>query len=160
MIKPKLKICSVCEKSSYLWKSSPPMCKNCAGKSKIENVTPEPKLKEYFIKNEISPMSDKRKKELAIYRVNRDVYFKLKPVCEFEGCSSTKVTLHHKRGRVGRYLTDMRYFCSLCPKHHTFVNENPDEALKMGLVASRLANVEILQHTDLQAIKRHGRSNN
>lgn len=29
MIKQKLKICSVCEKPSYLWKSSPPMCKGC-----------------------------------------------------------------------------------------------------------------------------------
>lgn len=160
MIKTKLKICSACKRESILWKSSPKLCRDCAAKIRLQeetglNLNNKPKPRK-----PIAQVSEKMQANLAKYRRKRDAYFKDHPVCEFPGCTSKKITLHHKRGRQGAFLTDKRHFCSLCLKHHTFVNENPDEALKMDLVASRLANVETLQHADLQAIKRHGRSNN
>ena len=86
----------------------------------------------------IAPISEKMASNLAKYRKRRDKYFDEHPICEFPGCNSRQITLHHKRGRVGSFLTDKRYFCSLCQKHHQWVNENNKEAAKMGLVESRL----------------------
>lgn len=88
----------------------------------------------------IKVVSEKMAANLAKYRRLRDKYFKEHPVCEFPGCNSRNITLHHKRGRVGAFLTDKRWFCSLCQKHHQWVNENNEEAFKMGLVYSRLGN--------------------
>lgn len=86
----------------------------------------------------ISPISNKRKEALKRYRRLRDKYFLEHPVCEFPDCSSTNITLHHKKGRVGAFLTDKRYFKSLCMKHHRWVEENVTEAIKMGLSIKRL----------------------
>lgn len=76
--------------------------------------------------------------EYALYRSKRDKYFNDHPVCEFPGCYSRKITLHHKRGKVGKMLYDEEWFCSLCQVHHQWVNEHNEEAFKMGLVYSRL----------------------
>jgi hypothetical protein len=138
MIKPKLKECSVCKKQVVLWKSKPKLCKDCAMKQKIEQDSglKLPSVPNKFFK--ISPVSKNREAALAKYRRLRDAYFKEHPICEFPGCTSKQITLHHKRGRIGAFLTDKRHFCSLCHKHHTWVNENNAEAFKLGLVASRL----------------------
>lgn len=86
----------------------------------------------------VKVVSNKMAANLAKYRRLRDRYFKDNPVCEFPGCTSRIITLHHKRGRIGAFLTDKRWFCSLCQKHHQWVNENNEQAFKMGLVYSRL----------------------
>lgn len=138
MIKAKLKQCSVCKKQVVLWKSSPKLCKDCATKIKIEAETGLNLTVKIKRTKQIAPVSEKMQTNLAKYRRLRDRYFKENPVCEFPGCESKKITLHHRRGRIGAFLTDKRHFCSLCVKHHTWVNENPDEALKMNLVGSRL----------------------
>lgn len=142
----KLKICSVCEAPSRLWKSSPPMCKNCAMIAYANKAEKRPfkplsqtndnKVAKAF---KIAPISKNRAEALKKYRIERDKYFKEHPICEFPGCASLKITLHHLRGRCGTLLTDSRYFCSLCLKHHNYVNEHNEEAQKLGLVESRLA---------------------
>ncbi len=86
----------------------------------------------------ISPISNSRKEALKRYRRLRDKYFLDHPVCEFPECNSKNITLHHMRGRIGAFLTDKRYFKSLCMKHHRFVEENPLEAIKLGLSQKRL----------------------
>lgn len=88
----------------------------------------------------IEQISKKRQAALARYRRLRDKYFEEHPVCEFTGCISRNITLHHKRGRLGSFLTDKRYFCSLCKEHHVWVETHPAEAKKMGLSDSRLEN--------------------
>lgn len=100
----------------------------------IEKSTKIGKRKKYSI----SPVSATRRNEYAIYREKRDEYFKTHQVCEFPGCRSRRITLHHKRGRIGKMLYDERYFCSLCGPHHTWVNEHNEEAAKMNLTESRL----------------------
>lgn len=86
----------------------------------------------------IKQSSDKRLKELAKYRIAREEYFKDHPVCEFPGCESTDVTLHHALGRIGRLLYDKKHFKSLCWPHHKFCEESPNEAKKLGLSGNRL----------------------
>lgn len=87
----------------------------------------------------IRPVSERRKEALKKYRRARDKYFEENPVCEFPGCSSRKIDLHHKRGREGAFLTDKRYFSSLCRKHHDYIHNNPEEARKLGFIQSRLS---------------------
>lgn len=132
-MKRKLKECSGCKKLTYLWKSNPPLCRDCYYR---DNVKPLNSKK----RKPISPVSPKMADKLKKYRTARDKYFKENPVCEFPGCNSREVTLHHKRGRIGSFLIDKRYFCSLCHKHHMYVHENDAEARAMGLLGSRTAN--------------------
>jgi hypothetical protein len=152
-IKPKEKLCSFCGKISPLWKSKPAQCHACArkqatteaierskGEHNHKGLTASEDGKEAKVFKVIAPVSKNRQQALAKYRRLRDKYFEEHPMCEFPGCNSHKITLHHKRGRIGAFLTDKRYFCSLCAKHHRWVEENPAEAKRMGLSDSRLEN--------------------
>lgn len=88
----------------------------------------------------IPKVSAKQLDNLKKYRRARDKYFEEYPICEFPGCNSNKVTLHHSRGRVGSFLCDKRYFKSLCWPHHQWCEENPIEAKKLGLSGNRISN--------------------
>lgn len=130
MVKPKEGQCLDCSQTAPLIAKR---CQVCYWKHRA-SLKPKSVLK----RTKIAPVSNKQKEALKRYRRLRDEYFKKKPVCEFPGCSSKDITLHHKRGRVGAFLTDKRWFCSLCMKHHRYVEENPDEAIKLGLTVKRL----------------------
>lgn len=142
----KLKICSSCGIECYLWKRLPKLCKSCAlklkstsiGSFKLTTKTPNKATAVIKKKKSISPISNSRKEALKHYRRLRDKYFLEHPVCEFPECNSKDITLHHMRGRIGAFLTDKRYFKSLCMKHHRFIEENPSEAIKLGLSQKRL----------------------
>ncbi len=86
----------------------------------------------------IAPISKSRAEALKRYRRLRDKHFEEYPVCQFPGCTSRKITLHHARGRLGAFLTDKRYFRSLCQEHHRYVELHPDEAQKLNLSQKRL----------------------
>jgi hypothetical protein len=137
-MKVKLKICSVCKRECVLWKATPKLCKDCAAKIKIQEETGlNLNVK---VRKPIKKVSEKMYDNLAKYRRLRDKHFQEYPVCQFPGCLNKKITLHHAKGRVGAFLTDKHYFKSLCPKHHTFVEENPTEAQRLGLSFKRLNN--------------------
>jgi hypothetical protein len=133
------KKCSQCPYVGGLFKSNPPLCKNCA---MVYNATNKDKIatkvcikaKHYVIPK----VSKNRQEALKTYRRRRDNYFKEHPICEFPDCNSKNITLHHMKGRIGAFLTDKRYFKSLCAKHHRYVEENPLEAFKLGLSVKRL----------------------
>lgn len=80
--------------------------------------------------------------KLRRYRKVRDKYLEENPICQYPGCKSREVTLHHARGRIGSFLTDKRWFKSLCWKHHQEIELNPALAYKLGLSFSRLSNHE------------------
>lgn len=135
MVLRKLKPCKTCGDPSYIWSHG--NCKNCDGmlRAKAEYQKPIVAPAKPF---RIKPVSKKRTEALKRYRRLRDKYFEEHPICEFPGCQSTKITLHHKRGRIGAFLTDKRHFCSLCLHHHRFCEENPLESYKLGLSNNRL----------------------
>lgn len=143
MITVKPKLCSSCNELKVLWKSNPKLCKQCnqisvskQQKSKTNtNDSLITKSRSYRIKS----ISDKKLQELKEYRIIRDRYLKENPVCEFVGCESRDITLHHKKGRIGSLLTDSRYFCSLCIKHHIWAELNCNEAKELGLSFDRLS---------------------
>lgn len=146
----KLKICKTCGDPSYIFAHG--NCRNCDGmlrankhyaalQAEKKPFKPLSQINDIKVAKafKIAPISKNRAEALKKYRIERDKYFNEHPICEFPGCASLKITLHHRRGRCGTLLTDSRYFCSLCLKHHNYVNEHNEEAQKLGLVASRLA---------------------
>lgn len=146
----KFKICFGCEKERYIWKNNQgyKYCIDCWNKIKAtESKNPLTSVAFKLIDfSKISPkkpykikaVSNNRQEALKVYRRKRDKYLEEHPICEFPGCSSRIIQLHHKRGRIGAFLTDKRYFCSLCDNHHKWCHENDAEARKLGLLQSRL----------------------
>ena len=80
--------------------------------------------------------------KLRRYRKVRDKYLEENPICQYPGCKSKEVTLHHKAGRLGAYLTDKRFFSALCWPHHQYIETHPEESRKLGFSISRLSNHE------------------
>lgn len=125
MIKPKKGVCSICNngKEVYLYKRNPPLCKYHYLKSKSIK---KPKIKHF---------SDKKLSELKIYREVRDKYLQEHPYCEVEGCGNKTTNLHHKAGRVGNLLYDVRYFMACCSDcHPKRIHENPKWAREKGYI--------------------------
>lgn len=142
MIPRKLKTCKTCQTNQYIWSHG--NCKDCDAKSRhVGHDLPKDSLRVNSGKKTkpwvaIASIGMKRQEALKEYRKRRDAYFKEYPVCEFPDCTSTDITLHHMRGRIGILLIDIQYFKSLCGKHHRFVEENPETAQKLGLSMKRL----------------------
>lgn len=138
----KLKECSECKQMTYLWKSKPATCKNCwlkissskQSKSKNDtNVQGLTKSRPCRIKS----VSDKKLVELKLYRQVRDKYLRDNPVCEFPGCSSREVELHHKKSRA-YHLCDESVFMSICRTHHRWIHDNDNQAREMGFLLSSI----------------------
>lgn len=86
----------------------------------------------------IRPRSKNRERQEAKYRVARERYLKDNPVCQYPGCNSREVTLHHAKGRCGNLLHDKRYFKALCWPHHQHIELHPKEAKQLGLSLNRI----------------------
>lgn len=115
-IPPKIGNCSICPKEdTLLYRRNPPMCKACYFTDKInrkkKSVT-KPKIK--FI----APVSKKKLEDLAKYRPLRDKYLQDNPICEVDDCDNLTTNLHHKAGRNGLLLCDVRYFMACCSECH------------------------------------------
>lgn len=139
----KLKICSICNKETYLWKSKPASCRSCWFKIKAQGESSEPKSYKTAKNKEsrsyrIKSVSDKKLVELKEYRKKRDAFMKANKVCQFPDCKEISTDLHHSKGRVGALLTDERYFKALCRTHHVWCELHPLEAKELGLSANRL----------------------
>lgn len=141
----KLKECSFCNKETILWKANPKACRSCWLQYKAQESSSHPK--EYNLSKtkqsrsyRIKSVSDKKLAELKEYRVVRDGYLDTHKVCEHPECKNLSEDLHHAKGRVGSLLTDVRYFKALCRRCHRWVEENVNEAKKLGLSVDRLSN--------------------
>lgn len=117
----KLKNCDGCQTDKPIWKNHEgnKYCKYCWAKIK----KPKP----------IKKMSDHKKEDYELYKIAREQHFKDFPKCQFNGCVSGHIQLHHMAGRVGELLYNRKYFKSLCDKHHRFVTENPEKGIELGL---------------------------
>ena len=143
MINQKLKICGQCGDAVKLWRSSPPLCRNCDGMLRAKKVAQKPYKHVTLAQTTgkaktFKAISDKQAKRLAKYRIARDEYFEEHPICEYPGCTSMEITLHHGAGKVGELLFNKMYFKSLCLFHHRQVEGNPEYAKSIGLSFDRL----------------------
>ena len=97
---------------------------------------------------QIAKRSNKRAKQEREYAKVRDQYLNDHPICEVHRepvgeiggmlyyCQASEV--HHKRGRIGKYLTDTRYFLAVCREAHDKIENNPSWAREKGYSESRL----------------------
>jgi hypothetical protein len=82
-------------------------------------------------------MSDKRMKELALYRKERIAYLKAHPFCEVPGCESPADQIHHKEGRENGLLLVKAKWMAICGPHHRYYTDNSREAIEAGISVSK-----------------------
>lgn len=138
-IKPKIGTCTVCNKTDKpLMKK---MCcdgyMSCYEKQRWARYNEKKKAAPVKERKPIAKVSKKRTLELAKYEKAKAEFLK-DAVCQFPGCNSKFVTLHHGGGRTGKRLYDRLLFRSLCWPHHQYCEEHPEEAKAMNLSVSRL----------------------
>lgn len=88
----------------------------------------------------IKQLSDKRADENKGYLEKREKHLKENPNCQIpvEGCTKKAKSVHHSKGRLGKLLTDERYFKSACDNCHDWAERHPDEAKEKGYSFDRL----------------------
>lgn len=86
----------------------------------------------------IAKVTKKRAAELRLYEKEKIDYLNKHSTCEFPGCDSPLVTLHHRVGRMGKMVYNKKHFIALCWPHHSFAEENPTAAKKLKVSANRL----------------------
>lgn len=87
----------------------------------------------------IKPRSSKRaKEEYQYYTFDRPEYLLEHPVCEFEGCLCEANQIHHRKGRDGKLLNNKKFFMAICPDHHHWVENHPEESKEKGYSINRL----------------------
>ena len=105
-----------------------------SGNSKF-NPQPKPAPKEKKKQKPIRKNSIKRTKENKEYLTLREVFLVGK-FCPVTGEVATQV--HHKKGRIGKLLYDVRYFLGVSAEGHKWIEEHPEEAKKLGYSLNRL----------------------
>lgn len=78
----------------------------------------------------MQPVSAKRQAELEVYYPLRDEFLAANRTCWRCGAPSTCV--HHRRGRRGSRLTDVRYFAASCDFCNEWAESHTGEALAEG----------------------------
>lgn len=88
-------------------------------------------------RTKIAARSKKRAQQETSYRKLR-LAFLDGAVCAV--CRRTdRLTVHHKRGRIGELLCAVEHWLALCVPCHQWVTEHPVEAIERGLSESRFA---------------------
>lgn len=81
-------------------------------------------------------MSDRRKKSMVVYRGLVREFIPAHPRCSvYPAKASTDV--HHTRGRAGTLLIDKRFWKAVSREGHNWINANPLDARKRGLICER-----------------------
>lgn len=100
------------------------------------------KKREAKVRKPIRKVSPRQSKRLREYAKVRAEFFNnpdniLCRVCAKEGHGRLATEIHHRRGRQGSLLFDVRWFLPTCPKHHRMIHDNVAWALKEGWMLSR-----------------------
>jgi hypothetical protein len=131
-MKPSIKICEGCNHPKPLWSAKFKLCRDCYYKLNPQTFKP---------RNKIKPVSDKRQKELVLYRRERDVFMAQNKYCQAKvskSCTVKSTDLHHRQGRTAN-LRNQDTWLSVCRNCHDHIHNNlpMDEAVKLGLMQTR-----------------------
>jgi len=80
---------------------------------------------------------------MEVHRGIADMFKKLHPWCQacmVLGYWTQKSTqhVHHRRGREGYLLFDVRHFLPVCHGCHAWIGDHPAEAIELGLSEKRV----------------------
>ncbi len=81
----------------------------------------------------IRRVSKRRAPLLREYSVTAAEFKLAHPICQICEISATD-DVHHRRGRVGKLLTDRRYFMAVCRGCHDEIHRNPSGAREAGFL--------------------------
>ena len=72
----------------------------------------------------IKKFSEKREKQNKEYLILRKIYLENYPLCEvkLKGCTNASTEIHHSLGRIGKLLTDVNHFVSICRNCHNLIH--------------------------------------
>lgn len=90
----------------------------------------------------IARVSVRQKKRLAEYAKVKSEYLKHHQCCELAYTGSSTdyvkchgaVEVHHRRGRVGKLLSEPAHFLPVCRSHHNWIHSNVDKAQRFGWI--------------------------
>lgn len=91
------------------------------------------------LKKRIKPRSKKRQKEYEEYNRIRPIFLEGK-ICPITKRPATEI--HHKKGKIGKLLCDQRYFLGVTREGHEWIENNPEEAYRLGYSIKRTAKEE------------------
>ena len=95
----------------------------------------------------IQPVSEREKVRKREYMKVKREYFKTHQKCEAcllvmavdteRQCFGVRsaTSIHHVRGRLGKLLSEPRFWKAVCDPCHTFIHANPSLARALGLLA-------------------------
>lgn len=123
MIKRKKKICSSCNRETYLFSKG--MCRVCWGVS---------------YQKKIKPIAKKRKAELKEYSKLRSVFLSKRKFCEAQlgGCMRIATEVHHKQGRENKMLIDEGKWMAVCRSCHNEIENGGEWVYEKGFKISRI----------------------
>jgi hypothetical protein len=87
---------------------------------------------------QIKKVSDKRKSENKEYTKLRKLFLAEYTICQVKGCKELPTEVHHKKGRIGKLLTDTSYFLGVCRECHSKIELEPLWAKENGYSLNRL----------------------
>lgn len=82
------------------------------------------------------PANSSRQEAFKKYWPAREKYLAEHKFCEC-GCGERSVEIHHKKGKIGAMLYDVRFFMAVARKCHRKIELNPTWAKEMGYSISR-----------------------
>lgn len=146
-MKPKLKECSGCGKTTVIWKAKTSshgrLCRDCWASFRAHDRDDHDKVKAKAVQEKkrsyIAPISAKKAKQLVEYRRVRDEYMKKHPTCEVrsEVCTGKSEDLHHKKPRA-YHLTDVTVFMATCRLCHEKIEREDLWARENGFKLNHL----------------------
>lgn len=117
-------------------------CATC-NRSKRKAAAPKAKT----ARRRIPKQSEEGKERMAVYKGIMEMFKVTHPHCAVHpvrypeligrGVRIGTEDVHHKRGKEGDLLYDVRYFLAVCRKCHTWIHDNPELAYEQGWSLSR-----------------------
>jgi hypothetical protein len=86
----------------------------------------------------IKKVSQKRNLENKEYLKVRKVFLQSLMFCQVNSCKKLPTEVHHKKGRIGKLLTDTRYFLGVCRECHSKIELEPTWAKENNYSLNRL----------------------
>ncbi len=91
----------------------------------------------------IRSVSPKRAKQNALYRKLRRAFLAEHALCH--ACMvrrellsiKASTQIHHIRGKIGKLLTDVRFWCAVCDRCHRWITDHTTEARALGLICEK-----------------------
>lgn len=77
-------------------------------------------------------VSVKRARQMRLYVPLRNEFLETHQVCQFPlGCGQRATDVHHRKGRQGERLLDVRFFAASCRSHNEYAEVETGHALEI-----------------------------